>query len=408
MPKILKRILDNESSAGIFLLLSAVLAMLFKNFQPLEGFYEGLLHLKFTLGVDKFVLNEPLHFWVNDALMAIFFFMIGLELKREMLEGHLKEFSQVLLPSFAAIGGVIFPAIIFAIINCTNPFALKGWAIPTATDIAFAVGVIALLGKRVPISLKIFILTLAIMDDLCAILIIALFYSTKLHLHFLLAGLFCTLLMIILNKFNVKKKTPYVICAIALWVCVLNSGIHATIAGVIAGFCVPLYIDKEKSVSILKEFEHMLIYPVNFIILPLFAFVNAGVNLHGLSISNIFEPVPLGIILGLFFGKQIGVFLFSWLLIKKFKMASLPKDSTWAQLYAIAIICGIGFTMALFVDNLAYNNSDAFEHTDKLAILIGSLISGFVGYIVAFVVGYKDNNKQESIKEAFDTDYKDY
>lgn len=394
MPKILKRILENESSAGIFLLLSAVLAMVFKNFKPLEGFYNGLLHLNFTFGIDKFILNEPLHFWVNDALMTIFFFMIGLELKREMLEGQLKEFSQVLLPSFAAVGGVIFPAIIFAIINFNHPFALKGWAIPTATDIAFAIGVLALLKNRIPISLKIFILTLAIMDDLCAILIIAFFYSSAIHLKYLLAGLFFTLILILLNRFNVSKKTPYIIVSIFLWICVLNSGIHATIAGVIAGFCIPLYVKEDH--SLLKEFEHALIYPVNFIILPLFAFVNAGVNLHGLRLSNIFEPVPLGIILGLFVGKQLGVFLFSWIMIKKLKLASLPKDATWHQLYAIAIICGIGFTMALFVDNLAYNNSDIFEHTDKLAILLGSLISGIVGYIVAVIFGYKNKDDIKS------------
>ena len=337
------------------------------------------------MGIGKLKLDEDMHFWINDFLMAIFFFAIGLELKREKIEGQLRHFSQILLPSFAALGGVMAPAIIFTVLNWGDSEALKGWAIPTATDIAFAVGVMALLGKRIPASLKIFVLTLAIMDDLCAILIIALFYSSTLNLTYLIGAGICVIIMFVMNKMKVDKKLLFVIVALILWVMVLNSGIHATIAGVVAGFCIPL---QTRSGSMLKDMEHGLAYPVNFFILPIFAFANAGVSLAGMSPSYLFGPVPMGIALGLFFGKQFGIFAFSWALIKA-KIAYLPENSNWAQLYAVCIICGIGFTMALFVDNLAYGGSDIYRHTDKLAVFIGSIVSGLVGYIVAKVVGPK-------------------
>ena len=387
MKRLIRRILESESSAGVILLTAAVFALIFQNVGALQHLYHDFLHLPIEIGIGKYKLEEPMHFWVNDVLMAIFFFAIGLELKREKIEGQLRHFSQIFLSSFAALGGVMFPAIIFAIINWGDSFAMRGWAIPTATDIAFAVGVMALLGKRIPTSLKIFVLTLAIMDDLCAILIIALFYSSTLNFVYLGLAFACVVGMLFMNKIGVDKKLPFILMAILLWIFVLNSGIHATIAGVIAGFCIPI---KTKTGSMLKDMEHGLAYPVNFFILPIFAFANAGVDLAGMSISHLFGSVPLGIMLGLFLGKQFGIFLFSWALIK-LKIAYMPEHANWAQLYAVAIICGIGFTMALFVDALAYGGSDAFHHTDKLAILLGSIISGIVGYFVAKFVGNKNS-----------------
>lgn len=387
MKRLIRRILESESSAGMILLVAAVLALIFQNVGVLQGIYHHFLHLPVEIGIGSYKLEEPMHFWVNDVLMAIFFFAIGLELKREKIEGQLRHFSQIFLPSFAALGGVMFPAIIFAIINWGDSFAMRGWAIPTATDIAFAVGVMALLGKRIPTSLKIFVLTLAIMDDLCAILIIALFYSSTLNFVYLGLAFACVVVMFFMNRIGVDKKLLFILMAILLWIFVLNSGIHATIAGVIAGFCIPI---KTKTGSMLKEMEHGLAYPVNFFILPIFAFANAGVDLAGMSLSHLFGAVPLGIMLGLFLGKQFGIFLFSWALIK-LKIAYMPEHANWAQLYAVAIICGIGFTMALFVDALAYGGSDAFHHTDKLAILLGSIISGIVGYFVAKFVGNKNS-----------------
>ena len=367
--------------------MAAVLALIFQNVGVLKGIYHHFLHLPIEIGIGSYKLEEPMHFWVNDVLMAIFFFAIGLELKREKIEGQLRHFSQIFLPSFAALGGVMFPAIIFSIINWGDSFAMRGWAIPTATDIAFAVGVMALLGKRIPTSLKIFVLTLAIMDDLCAILIIALFYSSTLNFVYLGLAFICVVGMLFMNRIGVDKKLPFILMSILLWIFVLNSGLHATIAGVIAGFCIPI---KTKTGSMLKEMEHGLAYPVNFFILPIFAFANAGVDLAGMSLSHLFGAVPLGIMLGLFLGKQLGIFLFSWALIK-LKIAYMPEHANWAQLYAVAIICGIGFTMALFVDALAYGGSDVFHHTDKLAILLGSIISGIVGYFVAKFVGNKNS-----------------
>ncbi|MDA3050988.1 Na+/H+ antiporter NhaA [Campylobacter sp. JMF_02 ED1] len=385
MQRIIKKILSSESSAGVILLLSAVFAIIAQNVDILSPYYREFIHTHIVMGIGKLKLDEDMHFWINDFLMAIFFFAIGLELKREKIEGQLRHFSQILLPSFAALGGVMAPAIIFTILNWGDSEALKGWAIPTATDIAFAVGVMALLGKRIPASLKIFVLTLAIMDDLCAILIIALFYSSTINISYLIGAGICVAIMFIMNKMKVDKKLLFVIMSLILWVMVLNSGIHATIAGVVAGFCIPL---QTRSGSMLKDMEHGLAYPVNFFILPIFAFANAGVSLAGMSPSYLFGPVPMGIALGLFFGKQFGIFAFSWLLIKG-KIAYLPENANWAQLYAVSIICGIGFTMALFVDGLAYGGSDIYHHTDKLAVFIGSIVSGLVGYIVAKVVGPK-------------------
>lgn len=380
----IKLMFRSESCSGVVLLFSAFLALVFQNIGTLSEFYESFLHFNISVGAGSFIFDKSVHFWVNDFLMAIFFFTIGLELKKEMLEGQLRHFSQVLLPSFAAIGGVIFPAIIFAILNHGDEFAIRGWAIPTATDIAFAVGVLALLGKLVPTSLKIFVLTLAIMDDLCAIVIIALFYSSDLNFMYLGFTAIGLLTLIAMNKFNIENKLLYVIISVIVWIFVLNSGIHATIAGVMCAFAIPLHC--KSGHSMIEYFEDILKNFVSFIVLPLFAFTNAGVSLRGMSIEHLFGAVPMGIMLGLFFGKQIGIFLFSFIAIK-FKFAYMPEKADWLQLYAIGIICGIGFTMSLFVDALAYDNSDIFHHTDKLAILLGSIISGLIGYFIAKFAG---------------------
>ena len=377
----IKKIFTSDSSSGVLLLLVTLCAIAFANLSFLKDFYDVFIH---------FGINETynMHFFVNDILMAIFFFTIGLELKRERLEGQLSHFSQIFLPCFAAIGGVIFPALIFAGLNFSNEFAIKGWAIPTATDIAFTIGVIALLGKKVPFSLKIFVLTLAIMDDLYAILIIAFFYAGELNFIFLGLGALCYIALIVINRADVRTKTPYIVLSIVLWYFIYRSGIHATIAGVLAGFVIPMRA-KDGSGSMLEDFENALKNVVNFAIMPLFAFVNAGVSFAGLSASYLFSSVPLGIMCGLFFGKQIGIFLFSFIAIK-LKFANLPEKANFVQLYAVGILCGIGFTMSLFVDALAYNGSDAFHHADKLAILLGSMISGIVGYFIARAVGNKN------------------
>lgn len=379
----LKNLLHSESSIGVLLILAAFLAILFQNISFLSDSYNSFTHLKF-LSFPDFKIEGSVHFWVNDALMVLFFFLIGLELKREMIIGQLKDISQVILPVVAAIGGVLIPAIIFVALNSGDEFALQGWAIPTATDIAFAVGILALLGNRVPSSLKLFILTIAIIDDLCAILIIAIFYSDDLNLLFLGLSFIATIALMLINKVNINKKAPYITFGILLWFFVLNSGIHATITGVITAFTIPL---KGKN-SMLKSMEHAIHTPVNFIILPIFAFVNAGVSLKGIGVEQIFGPVSLGIILGLFLGKQIGIFLFSFIVVK-LNLANLPKNSNWTQIYAMGMICGIGFTMSLFINNLAYGGSETFGYADRLAILLGSLISGVSGYLLARITGKK-------------------
>lgn len=385
----LKEFITSESGGGVLLLGCAFLALIFVSTPGLSAFYDWFIHLELKLGVvlnEGLGLKENVHFWINDFFMAFFFFVVGLELKREMKEGQLKYLSQVILPIFAALGGVIVPALIFAVLNWGDQPDIRGWAIPTATDIAFAVGVLALLGRRIPASLKIFVLTLAIMDDLCAIIIIALFYSGNLNFLFLSLAFLVLLVLLGLNLSGVSKKTPYIILSVILWFFVLNSGIHASIAGVAAAFTIPLY-NSDKS-SMLKDLEHILANPVNFLILPLFAFTNAGVSLIGLEPSHIFGSVPMGIFLGLFVGKQVGIFLFSFIAIKM-GFGFMPERSNWKQLYAVGIICGIGFTMSLFVDNLAYGEASMslYHGADKLAILVGSLVSGVVGYFFAKAVG---------------------
>ncbi len=378
----IKDYLKKDSTAGILLIGMTLLALFMKN-SPLSDLYTGFLHTPVEIRFGALHIAKPLLLWVNDGLMAIYFFLIGLEVKREVLEGHLSSLSQLTLPGIAALGGMLVPALIFIALNWHDEFALRGWAIPTATDIAFALGILSLLGSRVPVSLKIFLMALAIIDDLGAIVIIALFYTSELSIMSMSIAAAALAALFVMNRLNVAKKAAYILIGIILWVSVLKSGVHATLAGVALAFLIPLHSKDAngKSFSMAHEMEHGLHYWVAFFILPLFAFVNAGVDLRNISLAEMTGSVPLGIMLGLFVGKQLGAFGFSWLAIKT-GVASMPKDADWKMLYGVSILTGIGFTMSLFVDTLAYGDTDRFHYADKLAILLGSFLSGIVGYLV--------------------------
>jgi len=380
--KVIEEFMNKESSAGILLIFVTILALFLQN-GFLTEFYTNFLHTPVEIRFGNLQIAKPLLLWVNDGLMAIFFFIIGLEVKREVMEGHLSSLKQIALPGIAAVGGMIIPALVFIMFNKGESFAMNGWAVPTATDIAFALGILSLLGPRVPVSLKIFLMALAIIDDLGAIVIIALFYTAELSTVSITISAIALIILFIMNRMDVAIKSAYIVVGIVLWVSVLKSGVHATLAGVTLAFMIPLASkDKEgNSFSMAKEMEHDLHKWVAFFILPLFAFVNAGVDLKSISIDEMFGPVPMGIMLGLFIGKQVGVFGFSWLAIKM-GIASLPKESNWTMLYGVSALTGIGFTMSLFVDTLAYNDTQIYHYADKLAILLGSLFSGLLGYII--------------------------
>lgn len=379
---ILNDFTKKETSAGILLIFVTILALILQN----SGFsdaYSSFLHTHVEIRFGNLQIAKPLVLWVNDGLMAVFFFLIGLEVKREVMEGHLSSLSQIALPGIAALGGMIVPALVFIAFNQGESFAMKGWAIPTATDIAFALGILSLLGNRIPVSLKIFLMALAIIDDLGAIVIIALFYTSELSTISIAIASVALVALFVLNRLGFAKKAGYILLGIVLWVSVLKSGVHATLAGVALAFMIPLSSTRADGTtfSLSKEMEHDLHLWVAFIILPIFAFVNAGVDLRGISIAEMFTPVPMGIMLGLFIGKQVGVFGFSWLAIKA-GIAKLPDGGSWKQLYGVSILTGIGFTMSLFVDSLAYNDTQVYHFADKLAILLGSFLSGAVGYFV--------------------------
>lgn len=378
----IKDYLKKDSTAGILLIGMTLLALFMKN-SPLSDLYTSFLHTPVEIRFGALHIAKPLLLWVNDGLMAIYFFLIGLEVKREVLEGHLSSLSQLTLPGIAALGGMLIPALIFIALNWHDEFALRGWAIPTATDIAFALGILSLLGSRVPVSLKIFLMALAIIDDLGAIVIIALFYTSELSVTSMSIAAGALALLFAMNRMNVAKKAAYIIVGIILWVSVLKSGVHATLAGVALAFLIPMHSKDPNgnSFSMAHEMEHGLHYWVAFFILPLFAFVNAGVDLRNISLSEMAGSVPMGIMLGLFVGKQLGVFGFSWLAIKT-GIASMPKDANFKMLYGVSILTGIGFTMSLFVDTLAYGDTKLFHYADKLAILLGSFFSGVAGYVV--------------------------
>ncbi len=382
MTHAIKDFIKKDSSAGIILIFVTILALILQN-SGLSGAYTSFLHTPVEVRLGALHIAKPLLLWVNDGLMAIFFFVIGLEVKREVMEGHLSSLSQITLPGIAAIGGMVVPALVFILFNNGAEFAMNGWAIPTATDIAFALGILSLLGNRVPVSLKIFLMALAIIDDLGAIVIIAIFYTSELStMSISIAGV-ALVVLFVMNRMNVAKQAVYILVGVILWVSVLKSGVHATLAGVALAFMIPLHSKDEngKPFSMAHHMEHSLHYWVAFVILPLFAFVNAGVDLRGISFEEMGGTVPLGIMAGLFIGKQVGVFGFSWVAIK-LGIASLPKGATWTTLYGVAVLTGIGFTMSLFVDSLAYNDTKMFHFADKLAILLGSLFSGLMGYFV--------------------------
>jgi NhaA family Na+:H+ antiporter len=379
---VIEQFIKKESSSGILLIFATVMALILSN-TFMAPFYESFLHITVEIRIGSLYLDKSLYHWVNDGLMAVFFLLIGLEVKREILEGHLSSLKQIVLPGIAAIGGMVVPAGIYLAFNQNDLVAVNGWAIPTATDIAFALGILSLLGKRVPVSLKIFLMALAIIDDLGAIVIIAIFYTTELSTLSIIIALISLIVLVILNIFGVSKKAAYFIVGTILWTSVLKSGVHATLAGVALAFTIPLTAKDENKhpFSPLKEIEHNLHFWVAFFILPLFAFVNAGVNITEISLSQMSGTVPLGIMLGLFFGKQIGVFGFSYVAIKC-NLAKLPEGSNWMQLYGVSILTGIGFTMSLFIVSLAFEDDSAFQYTDKLAILIGSFMSGILGYLI--------------------------
>ncbi len=369
--------MEHESAGGILLVIATLLALGCDN-SFLSPWYDAFQHIPIELRIGALHLDKPLYHWVNDGLMAIFFLYIGLEVKREMLEGHLASAKQIVLPGVAAAGGMLVPAAIYLLYNHADPVAVDGWAIPTATDIAFALGILSLLGRRVPPSLKIFLMALAILDDLGAIVIIALFYTAKLSMVSISIAAIALGCLIFLNRQGVTRISPYLVFGVILWVSVLKSGVHATLAGVALAFTIPLHVGKDQD-SPLPRMEHTLQPWVTLCILPLFAFVNAGVNISSISLSQMTGNVPMGILLGLFVGKQLGVFGFSWLAIR-LGYARLPAGSHWLQFHGVCVLTGIGFTMSLFITSLAFVQDDLFQYTDKLAILIGSLCSATVGY----------------------------
>ena len=379
-----------EAASGLILLIAAIFALMISN-SNLNKLYFDTLEKYLFIGVNEFGLKLSIHHWINDALMAIFFFFVTLEIKREFIQGELSNIKQALLPIIAAVGGMVIPALFYILINWGNSETMNGWAIPSATDIAFSLGILSLLGSRVPISLKVFLTALAIIDDLGAILIIAFFYSGDLSIPYLSLILISYIILLILNKFSIKIFLPYLIVGLCMWFFTYKSGIHATIAGVLLASTIPHRI-KEKDFSLLLKIEHAISPYVAFMIMPLFAFANAGVNLEGLSILSLMAPVPLGILCGLFFGKQIGVMLFSYVAIK-FKFAEPPSKSNWLSIYGVSILTGIGFTMSLFVGNLAFVENTQYMDGVKIGVLTGSLLSTVFGYLLLLISSKKVNVK---------------
>ena len=377
-----------EASSGLVLLFAAITALIISN-SNLSELYFSTLEKYLFIGVNNIGLKLSVLHWINDALMAVFFFFVTLEIKREFIQGELSNIKQALLPIIAAVGGMLVPALFYIFINLGDSETLNGWAIPSATDIAFSLGVLSLLGKRVPLSLKVFLTALAIIDDLGAIVIIALFYSGDLSIKYLVLMLLSFIVLLLINKFNIKKFLPYLVVGLFLWDFTHNSGIHATIAGVLLAMTIP-HRKKEKDFSLLIKIEHAISPYVAFGIMPLFAFANAGVSLEGLSFASLLDKVPLGIVLGLFLGKQLGVFIFSYVSIK-LKVAQMPNDTSWYNFYGVGVLTGIGFTMSLFVGNLAFAENIQYMDGVKIGVLTGSLLSTLFGYFLILLTPNKPN-----------------
>jgi len=375
-----------EAASGLILLFAAIFALIISN-GSFSDLYFSTLDKYILIGIKGFGLKLSVLHWINDVLMAIFFFFVSLEIKREFLQGELSNPKQALLPIIGAVGGMAIPALFYIVVNYSNSATLNGWAIPSATDIAFSLGVLSLLGKRVPVSLKVFLTALAIIDDLGAIVIIAFFYSGNIEIKYLILMLVSVLVLVGLNKFKIKNFLPYLIVGIFLWDFTHQSGIHATIAGVILALTIPHNIKNNKE-SLLLKLEHGLSPYVAFGIMPIFAFANAGVSLEGLTLQTLLNPVPLGIVLGLFFGKQIGVFALSYISVK-LKLADMPNNSSWPAFYAVSILTGIGFTMSLFVGNLAFANNMEYMDGVKIGVLTGSLLSTLFGYFLLLIFSKK-------------------
>jgi NhaA family Na+:H+ antiporter len=386
MTDVIRDFFKMESAGGIILVIAAAIAMFVAN-SPLNEMYQGVLH--------SYVLGMSVSHWINDGLMAVFFLLIGLEVKRELLEGALKSKETAIFPAIAAVGGMLAPALIYVLFNSSNPEALQGWAIPAATDIAFALGIMALLGNRVPVSLKVFLLALAIIDDLGVVVIIALFYSGDLSTLALTVGFIATGVLFMLNNKHVTKLSIYLIVGAILWFAVLKSGVHATLAGVVIGFAIPLKGNKGER-SPLKHLEHALHPYVAFAILPIFAFANAGISLEGISISNLTGMLPLGIAMGLLVGKPLGIFLFSWGAVKT-GVAKLPEGVNFMNIFAVSVLCGIGFTMSIFISSLAFGPTNAdFDTLARLGILMGSTTAAILGYFLLSISLPK--TKQQEVK----------
>jgi Na+:H+ antiporter, NhaA family len=377
----LRAFVAHESAGGVLLALAAVAALVLAN-SPLAFLYDAFLDTPVEVRAGTLHIAKPLLLWINDGLMAVFFFLVGLEIKREVIEGELSDVRQVMLPAVAAVGGMAVPAAIYAAINAGNPVTLAGWAIPAATDIAFALGVLSLLGKRVPVGLKMFLLTLAILDDLGAIVIIALFYAGDLAPASLAVAAAALVALFTLNRLNVVRLAPYLFVGLVLWVSVLKSGVHATLAGVALAFFIPLRSNGAEAQSLLLRLEQDLRPLVVFAILPLFAFANAGVSLHGVGWATVLAPVPLGIAAGLLLGKTVGVFAASWVVVR-LELARLPDGADWRAMFGVAVLCGIGFTMSLFIAGLAFEGAGSeYVVQTRLGVLLGSLASAVIGLAI--------------------------
>jgi Na+:H+ antiporter, NhaA family len=382
-----------ESAGGMLLMSSALLALICAN-TPLQSVYELLLSVPVAIRIGALEIAKPLLLWINDGLMAIFFFLVGLELKRELIEGELSDKRNIVLSGIGAVGGMLVPAMIYIYFNSHDPVAMQGWAIPAATDIAFALGVLTLLGSRVPISIKVFLTSLAIFDDIGAIVIIAIFYTAEISFAAMIVVACSILALVLLNKRNVIYSSPYILVGTIMWVATLKSGVHATLAGVVLAMFIPIRSKTNPEISPLKTMEHDLHPVVAFFVLPVFAFANAGISLKGVGVEQVLHSVPIGIALGLFFGKQIGIFGLC-LVAVKLKFTALPKGISWLTLYGISALCGIGFTMSLFVGSLAFEETGVnLLFDERLGIILGSLASGALGY---FILAYslRDSSKSE-------------